>query len=94
MARIEIKKYDVMSVAKISGITGAIFGFIIGIFAALIGGFAGAMAGGAVMGAGLGLLAIIAFPILYGIMCFISGAIGVLIYNFVAEKIGGIVFES
>ena len=99
MAKIEIKKLDVLSVAKIYAIIGAIIGFIAGLFIALVGGFvglAGGMAGlpGAGMAAGFGILAIIIAPIIYGIMGFVSGAIGAFIYNIVATKVGGISFEN
>ena len=100
MAKITIKKYDIMSVAKISGAIGAVIGFIIGLFIALFAGLASAFAG--VFGAGegalglgaFGVLAIIIAPIVYGIMLFIMGAVGAFIYNIVAGKIGGITFES
>lgn len=99
MAKIVIKKFDIMSVAKVYGLIGVIIGFIIGLFIALFAGIAGAFAAlgagaGAFGIAGLGVLAIIIAPIVYGIMLFIMGAIGAFIYNIVADKIGGIVFES
>ena len=43
--------------------------------------------------AALGLGAIIIFPIIYGILGFIVGAFGALIYNLVAKWIGGIEVE-
>jgi hypothetical protein len=100
MAKIVIKKFDIMSVAKVYGVIGAIVGFIIGIIIALFAGIASAFAGafgsgvGAFGIAGFGVLAIIIAPIVYGIFLFICGAIGAFIYNIVADKIGGIVFES
>jgi hypothetical protein len=99
MAKVEIKKLDVLSVAKIYAVIGVIVGFIMGLFIAIFAGFAGAVGGmagmpGAGFAAGMGILAIIVAPIMYGIICFVVGAIGAFIYNIIADKIGGIVFES
>lgn len=99
MAKIEIRKYDVMSMAKMMGVMGVIMGFIIGVIIAVIAASLGAAAsevGVSTFGfaAGLGVLAIIVVPIMYGIMLFVTGAIGAIIYNFIAEKIGGITFET
>jgi len=82
-----IKHMGVMSVAKVEGLMGAILGLIIGIVVAVVG-TAGSLLG--IPGAAFGVLAIIAFPIMYGIGLFIGGAIGAVIYNFIADKIGGI----
>ncbi len=100
MAKVVIKKFDIMSVAKVYGVIGAIIGFIIGLFIALFAGVASAFAGafgsgtGALGIAGFGVMAIIIAPIMYGIILFICGAIGAFLYNIVAGKIGGISFES
>jgi hypothetical protein len=100
MAKVEIKKLDVLSVSKIYAVIGAIVGFIAGLFIAVFAGIASAVGGmtglqGAGFGiASMGILAIVAAPIIYGIMGFVCGAIGAFIYNIVAAKIGGIVFES
>jgi len=42
---------------------------------------------------GLGLFAIIVFPLLYGAMGFICGMIGALMYNLAAKIIGGFKFD-
>jgi hypothetical protein len=52
----------------------------------------GAAAGG-VSSVVIGLLLMIGIPIFYGILGFISGAIGALIYNLAAGIIGGVKFE-
>lgn len=99
MGKVVIKKFDIMSVAKVYGVIGAIIGFILGLIIALFAGVASAFAGvfgstGALGIAGFGVMAIIIAPITYGIMLFVMGAIGAFIYNIVADKIGGITFES
>jgi hypothetical protein len=44
-------------------------------------------------GAGIGFLAIIFFPVLYGFMGFVAGILSALIYNLVAKWVGGIEIE-
>lgn len=99
MAKVEIKKLDVLSVAKVYAVIGVIIGFIIGLFVAIFIQFMGAASEmtslpGAGIVAGGGLAAIIVGPIIYGIMLFVMGAVGAFIYNVIASKVGGIVFES
>jgi hypothetical protein len=100
MAKITIKKLDIMSYAKVSALIGAIMGFFIGIFAAIASSFMGAFSGmtGAPLASGgiaaMGIAAIIVVPIMYGIGAFIGGAIGAFIYNIVAQRIGGIKIET
>lgn len=84
-----LTKIGVMSAAKIEAIIMLIFGLIIGIIFAIMGQIAESatgMEGFAVFGWG----AVIFWPILYGIIGFISGAIGAAIYNVAAGWIGGI----
>ncbi|OGI12125.1 hypothetical protein A3K64_02205 [Candidatus Micrarchaeota archaeon RBG_16_36_9] len=99
MAKIVIKKFDILSVAKLHGLIGAIIGFVLGLFIAIFAGIAGAFASalGSAGGfgiAGFGILAIIVAPIMYGLIGFIGGAVGAFLYNIVADKIGGVSFES
>lgn len=83
--QIEFKQFDVLSVAKILGILGAIAGFIVGVLVGLASstipmGFIGK----------LGWMAVIALPILYGIIYFLIGLIGAALYNLIAARMGGI----
>ena len=100
MAKLTVKKLDIMSYAKVSAVIGAIMGFFIGLFAAIASSFMGSFAGmtGAPLASGgfaaMGVAAIVVVPILYAIGAFIGGAIGAFIYNIVAERIGGIKFET
>ena len=41
----------------------------------------------------MGMVAIVAFPIIYGVMGFIWGAVGAAIYNVIAGRIGGVEIE-
>lgn len=91
-----IKRIDVLSVAKITGIIAAAFGLIAGIitflFGSLLGGLVGEGAGG--LGMFGGFMAVILLPIMYGIFGFIGGAIQAFIYNLAAGMIGGIRIET
>ncbi|MEM7813593.1 MAG: hypothetical protein QW548_01695 [Candidatus Aenigmatarchaeota archaeon] len=84
MAVQEWKKFDVVRMATVSAAVSAVMGLILGIAVAVLG---TALLPGMV---GFGILSIVAFPIMYGIAGLVFGALGALIYNFVAEKIGGI----
>ena len=92
-----ISKIGALSLGKVMGLTYALLGLLIGGCFALISlagaGLASASDDGqipAAFGALFGVGAVILFPILYGVMGFISGLIGALIYNVVAGMIGGI----
>lgn len=87
-----IKSFEIMSWAKIHALFGIVFGLIYGVLFAILGTAIGAsfnMPGATT----LGLLSIIVFPIIFGIMAFICGAIMAFLYNIFASKIGGIEIE-
>ncbi|MBT7062432.1 hypothetical protein HN924_00500 [Candidatus Woesearchaeota archaeon] len=86
---IEFKKIDVMSLAKIGSIFGVILGLLAGIGIAFISQF-NLPNMPMIMPENFGFMAIIVFPIIYGIFYFIIGAIAALVYNILAKKIGGI----
>src|SRR5215210_593723 len=101
MAEMTIRRFGVISVAKIYGLLMFIFGLIIGVIYGLIfiifGAAMSAIApGGADATAGgissvvIGVMFMIGMPIFYGLIGFIGGCIGSLIYNAVAGIIGGV----
>ncbi len=93
MAFRELKAIDVMSMATVSAVILAIFGFIAGIIAALGAGMVSAfdtVAGMGMLSAYMGVAAIVFFPILYAIIGFVMGAITAFIYNIIAQKVGGV----
>jgi hypothetical protein len=95
MGKIEIKRFDVVSVGKIYAVMGAIGGFFAGLIMATLGSIFGSLAEvGAIGMAGFGILSIIAFPIIYAIGGFVIGVIAAFIYNIIAERFGSIVFEN
>ncbi len=104
MAEMTIRRFGVLSVAKIYGllcfILGLIIGVIYGLFLILFGAAMSAMApggnealAGGVSTVVLGIFMMIGFPIMYGLMGFIAGAISAVIYNIAAGMIGGIKFD-
>ena len=103
MNRLRIKKLGVLSVAKMQGVMGLVIGLIIGVIYGLIiiaysllgasilkGNSSLAVGGGGVV---VGIIAMIAIPIIYGIIGFIGGAIGALLYNLFAGMVGGVEIE-
>lgn len=90
---VKIEKIGVASAAKIYGLTLGALGFVIGIFYALfLSAFSGLLGDemSSFGGGAIGIIMVIVFPIMYGIMGFIFGALGAVVYNFVASKTGGL----
>ena len=91
---VTIKRLDVMSCGVMLGVLYAILGlFVGGIFSLLA--LGGVAAGGGDVMAGLitGVGAVIALPLMYGIMGFVGGIIFALLYNLCASLVGGIKFD-
>ena len=103
MAKVQIKRMGVFSCAKIYSITLAAMGLIVGVIYGLIfivlggammaagGGRDSGMAGGSTLV--IGLVMMIAIPVMYGIIGFIGGIIGALVYNVAAGIVGGLELE-
>jgi len=98
----KITKIGVVSLAKIMGMSGLIFGLIAGvvyggilILMGIIGasGGQGENTGFALAGIGVGLAMMIFVPVAYGIMSFIVGLIYGLIINVVLAFAGGLELE-
>ncbi len=91
-----LKKIGPLSLAKIAGIIYVVIGLLVGVFIsmlALLGVFASSMAAdspGPIVGMFLGVGAIIVFPIFYGVLGFIMGAVVAWLYNVFAGIVGGI----
>lgn len=97
-----IRRVDPMSCAKVLGLLNAVGGLIAGLMVSTIGLAAGQLAqqggGGAApmagaIGAMFGVGAIVFFPIVYGVIGFLAGVIGGLLYNVIAGLVGGIRLE-
>jgi hypothetical protein len=102
MAKVQVKRVGVFSYAKITAVTMAAFGVIIGVIYGLI----FMIVGGAMMAGGgrnsgtagasslvVGLIMMVAIPVFYGIIGFIAGALGGVIYNVASGFVGGIELE-
>ncbi|MCQ6963338.1 hypothetical protein [Methanolobus chelungpuianus] len=94
MVKRYITKISVLSLGKIMGIIYAILGLIFGIIMTLFSFTMGPMmysqgTGGMLFGAG----AIIALPIFYCVLGFLSGVITALVFNAVTGVIGGLELE-
>lgn len=81
-----IRKIGVVSLANISGLVNAFIGLLFGIVVTIMSLLASPLTAGLGFGS-IGTFAIIIFPIFYGIMGFISGAVFGIFYN-LAAKIG------
>ncbi|HEY4517720.1 MAG TPA: DUF3566 domain-containing protein, partial [Candidatus Paceibacterota bacterium] len=85
------KRVGVVSVGKISAVTGAIMGLV---FAVLFSVFAVSAVGQSAGGIfGFGLLSIVLLPIFYAVLGLIFGMIYALVYNLAAKWVGGIEME-
>lgn len=104
MAQMTIRRFGVISVAKIyallSFVLGLIIGVIYGLFFILFGAAMTAAGGGGPDAAAggistvvIGLGMMIGLPLFYGIFGFIMGAISALIYNALAGVVGGVKFD-
>tara|TARA_Y100000310_G_C20658260_1_gene803204 strand:- start:1269 stop:1580 length:312 start_codon:yes stop_codon:yes gene_type:complete len=92
----ELKKIGILSLGKIAGLFGVIYGLISGILFLIILSRANQIPGlteqlGFI--AQLGNSSIIVLPILNGIIYFLVGIIAAFLYNLIAKKIGGIELE-
>ena len=83
-----LKRVGVVSAAKVLGVLAAIFGLILGIVCAFIGGGLGSLGGLPVW-----LVNLIGFPIIYGLVGVIGGALYAALYNLVAGLVGGLEIE-
>ena len=102
MNKLRIRKLGVLSVAKIYALIMLVISLIISIpYGLFIMVFGAAMMGtgeraGFAAGGGsivMGLLFMIGLPIFYGLIGFVFGAIGALIYNLFAGIVGGVEIE-
>jgi hypothetical protein len=89
-----VKSVGVMSVAKVMGLMYGCMGLIFAPFFLLIGLVGSAMGQAKTPFAGIfGIFLALLLPVLYGLMGFVAGAIGALLYNLFARLVGGFELE-
>jgi Transmembrane domain of unknown function (DUF3566) len=104
MAEMTIRRFSVISVAKMYGLLSFIFGLIFGvIYGLILMSFGAAMtavagdginsAAGGISSVVFGLGMMIGLPIFYGLLGFIMGTIAAVVYNMLAGIVGGVKFE-
>jgi hypothetical protein len=85
-----LKRVGVLSLAKIETIIAAIFGLLLGIFYGIFSSFLNSTASTTNNSFVFGWWGVIIFPVLYGLIGFIAGAIGALLYNLISKWVGGV----
>jgi hypothetical protein len=90
-----VKRISPGSAFKVGLVVYALLGLIIGLFFSLFGLLGAVIPGtGAKVGGMLfGTFAVIAFPVLYGLIGGVFGALGAAIYNLAAGWVGGLSIE-
>jgi len=93
----ELKKIGLLSVAKIAGLFGVLYGLVLGIFYSFIYSKSSTLASlGQQIPAAvttLGYASIIVMPIILGVAYFVAGIVIALIYNLLAKWLGGVKLE-
>jgi len=103
MNKLRIKKIGILSAAKMYGaimfvvslLISIPYGLIVIVYSLFGAGMMGGDAALAIGGGGvvLGILIMVGLPILYGVIGFVGGAIGALLYNIFAGFVGGVEIE-
>jgi hypothetical protein len=94
-----IRRVGVLSLGKVLGVLYALLGLIVGALFAIVSllgaavGAADSQASDAFAGLLFSVGSVIFLPIFYGILGFVFGLIGALLYNGIARLIGGIEIE-
>jgi hypothetical protein len=88
-----LRRIGPLSAAKISGVMNIVFGLIVGFFftvaSVLMSSSPDAPPAGMLFGVG----AVVVLPVLYGVLGFVSGLVGALLYNVFAGVVGGLELE-
>lgn len=88
-----VRRIEPISLARITGIIYAIIGLIVALPAGCMAAMVGTGAGEGMFFGGLGILLVVVYPVVLGVVGLIGGLITALIYNFVAGRFGGVVLE-
>jgi len=88
-----IRRVGVLSLARLYAAIAAAVGLLAGVLVAAAGSLGSALSSSGedlLPFAGFGVLAIVALPVLYGVLGFVGGAIGGALYNLFAGIVGGL----
>ncbi|MBI5835717.1 MAG: hypothetical protein HZB25_00600 [Candidatus Eisenbacteria bacterium] len=92
-----LKRINVVSAARISGVMGACAGLVVGgvVSVSMIVGTSFSLLSRGTSGFGgevmtLGVFAVLGLPLMYGILGCIYGLVGSAVYNFLAPRVGGL----
>ena len=91
-----VKRFGVMSVAKVYGALTAAMGLLLGLFVAAASALGMGLSEGdepAFIAAMLGVGAVIFLPVFYGVLGVVMGALSAALYNLFAGMVGGISIE-
>jgi hypothetical protein len=90
-----IKRVEPVSCAKVMGTLYVIIGLVIGACFSLLAlaGLAANRSGGSAIAAIVGVGAVVAFPIFYGVVGFLGTLLGAWLYNVAAGMVGGVEIE-
>jgi len=91
-----VKRFGVVSVAKVYGALTAAMGLLIGLFVAAASALGVGLSGGdqpAWIAAMLGVGAIVFLPLFYGVLGLVMGALSAALYNLFAGMVGGVTIE-
>ena len=86
----EVKRLNVLSVAKITALFGIFFGLVAGILFAIVSKLSAGAMPAELAAMPFGMQSIFILPIFYGIIYFLGGIVGAAVYNLFAKWIGGI----
>jgi len=87
-----LKRVEPLSLGKVLAVLYAVIGGIVGVIMALVGMVALAFGPGegAAMAVFMGIIWIIFFPVVYGVLGGLGGLLVAFLYNWVAQYIGGL----
>ncbi len=85
-----VRRVGVLSAAATSAVIHASFGLLLGVIVAVVSLVLPGTAVPFLRGRVLGVLAVVALPLVYGVVGFVAGALGAAVYNLAARLAGGI----
>ncbi|HVP57224.1 MAG TPA: DUF3566 domain-containing protein [bacterium] len=98
--RVQIKRFDITSVVKISFVIYAILGMVVGLIYVLVAVLFGSLLDLSdafqgtelfrIAATGIGILLVPLFGVLYGVIGALGGLLGAAVYNLISKALGGV----